>query len=69
MGNAHKQFGEIAIDMGFITAEQRDAALFHQRELNARGEHKLTGLILLEMGYIDNVQLIDVLKYYEDNSN
>ena len=67
MEKTHKPFGEIAIDMGFITTEQRDAALFHQREINSRGEHKLMGLILLEMRYIDNVQLLDVLKYYEDN--
>jgi hypothetical protein len=57
------RFGETARRRGFITEEQLQTALDLQKARDRRGEsHKLLGIILLEMGAIDNAQLIDALR-------
>ena len=59
------KFGEIALRLGFVTREDLGEALRVQRERMRQGErHKLIGLILLEMGRIDNAQLIEILRHY-----
>ncbi len=61
------KFGQIAIMLGFVDEEQLDEALREQKAIVERGgRHKLLGLVMLEMGMIDNAQLIEVLKHYEE---
>ncbi|RME74546.1 MAG: hypothetical protein D6776_05065 [Planctomycetota bacterium] len=61
------KFGQIAIMLGFVDEEQLDEALRVQRETSARGgRHKLLGLVMLELGMIDNAALIEILKRYEE---
>ena len=56
-------FGELAVKAGFITRRDLEAALQKQKEIVAKGEqHKLLGLILVEMGLLGNDQFIALLK-------
>lgn len=60
------RFGEIARKLGYVTDDALSDALRLQRHRVADGgSHKLLGLILLELGHIDNQQLIDILRGYE----
>ena len=60
------RFGEVAKRLGFIDDAMLTDALMRQRRRVEQGEHhKLLGLILLEMGHIDNEQLIEILRSYE----
>jgi hypothetical protein len=60
------RFGETAMRLGYITEDMLSDALRRQMARVERGEsHKLLGLILLELGHIDNQQLIDILREYE----
>jgi hypothetical protein len=56
------KFGKIAVDMGFITAEQLTEALAEQAEdsLNNR-PHRFIGNILSEKGWMTNEQVNIVL--------
>jgi len=57
------RFGILAVDMGFITAQQLIDALKAQViEDIEKKEHKLIGTILLEMGFITNKQINKVVK-------
>ena len=57
------RFGIVAIDKGFITAEQLIEALRAQVLGNIeQGEHKLIGTILLEMGLVTGEQIDEVVK-------
>lgn len=59
-------FGQVAVRKGYVTGQQVETALAHQRGLRERGApHKLIGMILLEEGFLSNAQLIDVLKTME----
>ena len=59
-------FGQLAIRKGYITPEQRDQALARQKQIVAEGaKHKLIGLLMVEMGFLTNAQLISILKYIE----
>jgi hypothetical protein len=59
-------FGQVAVKMGFCTQEDVTNALETQRGLSVAGkEHRLIGLILLEMGALSTTQLIQILQYYE----
>ncbi|KPK98263.1 MAG: hypothetical protein AMK75_07105 [Planctomycetes bacterium SM23_65] len=61
-----KPFGQVAIQMGFVTESQVQAALEIQESMEkTRKERRLLGMIMLEMGMISTEQLIDILKYYE----
>jgi BMFP domain-containing protein YqiC len=57
------RFGIIAIDKGFITAEQLIEALRTQviGDIEQK-EHKLIGTILLEMGLVTREQIDEVVK-------
>jgi hypothetical protein len=57
------RFGVIAVDKGFITAEQlTDALRIQVTEELERHEHRLIGAILLDMGFISNAQIGEVVK-------
>jgi hypothetical protein len=59
------RFGDIARHLGFVSEAAISDALESQRARAERGEnHKLLGLILLELGHIDNEQLIEILKHF-----
>lgn len=58
-------FGTIAIELGYITKEQLAKALEIQKMQDARGEHKLLGVVMLEAGMLSPQQLIDALKEME----
>ena len=61
-----KPFGQVAIQMGFVSESQVEAALEIQESMEkARKERRLLGMIMLEMGMISTDQLIDILRYYE----
>ena len=61
--NRHSpQFGKIAIDMGFITAEQLTEAIAEQAEDSLYNRpHRFIGYILSEKGWITNEQVEIVL--------
>jgi len=55
-------FGKIAVEMGFITAEQLTEALAEQAEDSLSNRpHRFIGYILSEHGWIDSEQLGTVL--------
>jgi len=59
------QFGKVAVDMGFITAEQLTEAIAEQAEDSLYNKpHRFIGYILSEKGWITNGQVdivIDIL--------
>ncbi len=60
------RFGEMARRLGFVSDEALSDALRRQKARVENGEsHKLLGLILLELGHIDNQQLIAILREFE----
>ena len=57
-----KRFGTVAVEMGFITAEQ----LLHAMNIQIKediegGEHRLLGTILMEIGAMTRKQVHEVL--------
>lgn len=57
-----KQFGIIAVEKGFISAENLIEALKVQVEEETRYHtHRLIGEILIDRGYITSIQVQDVL--------
>jgi len=63
------RFGERAVKLGLCDENDVLAAVENQRQLAAKHKpHKLIGLVLLEMGVIDNNQLIRILRTYETNN-
>jgi hypothetical protein len=66
MGDNTQLFGQVAVRKGFVTPQQVDASLSLQTDLRRQGKpHKLIGMIMLEAGYLDTTQLIDILKSIE----
>ena len=60
---ATTRFGKIAVDMGFVTAEQLKEAITEQVEDNlADKPHRSLGEILLENGWITDEQINIALK-------
>lgn len=58
-----KRFGDIAIEMGFITEEQLEEATKVQMEQDADGlEHRLIGSILYGLGYMTIQQVNEVIE-------
>jgi hypothetical protein len=56
------RFGEIAVDMGFVTEEQLKEAMVEQVEDNLSNHpHRFIGYILFENGRITNEQFDSVL--------
>jgi hypothetical protein len=65
--NMHKRFGAIAVQKQFITTEQLLEALKLQAEENVgKGQHRLIGQILFELGYITETQIEEVLEVIND---
>jgi len=54
----NKKIGELLIELGFITAEQLNAALLHQKEFAPR---KKIGEILVELGFLNEIDLLKCL--------
>ncbi|MHC4391063.1 MAG: hypothetical protein ACYS22_07060 [Planctomycetota bacterium] len=54
-------FGEIAIELHLITVGQLRHALKVQAELRGRDEHKLIGMVLVELGYIAEADIPQIL--------
>ena len=63
MNKKKELFGELAMKAGFVTQRKLDAALRRQKEIVAKGgQHKLIGLIMVEMGLLSTDQFIALLK-------
>jgi hypothetical protein len=61
-----KRFGNIAVALGFITADQLNEAMKTQvTEEQSMGKHRLIGTILLEQKLISSWQLEEVLATIE----
>lgn len=59
---ASKLVGELAVNKGYCSKQEVRNATAIQKQMAANGETpKMLGLILLEQGYIDNAQFIDLL--------
>ncbi len=57
-----KQFGILAVEKGFISAEKLVEALKIQVEEEIRyNKHRLIGEILIDRGYVTAIQVQDVL--------
>ncbi|NOZ21313.1 MAG: hypothetical protein GXP25_09510 [Planctomycetes bacterium] len=66
MAERKRRFGEIAVRAGFVRDTDVQRALARQREIASNGgNHKLIGIIMLELGLLSNAQLIHVLKELE----
>lgn len=62
MKDRYKLFGEVALEKKFVTPEQLYEALTIQVRVRSEGgEEKLLGQILLELGYMNEVQVSIVL--------
>jgi hypothetical protein len=58
----YKFFGEIALEKRFVTAEQLYEALTQQARAKVEGRmEKQLGQILLELGYMTEEQILEVL--------
>jgi len=62
-----KRFGEVAIRLGYVSRAQVQQALARQRELQHQGVERLIGLVMLDLGLINNFQLVNVLKEMEQH--
>ena len=61
--NEKKLFGEICVELGYLTHADVEKALAIQRQLARDGKpHKLIGIIMHESGMLDNDHLIKALK-------
>ena len=61
-----RPFGQIAIEMGFVTPDQVAKALRIQKDEDARGAtHRLLGIIMLGAGFLASEEMIQILKYYQ----
>ena len=59
-------FGAIAVRKGFICEGELEDALARQKQMiEEQGKRELIGLVMLEMGFLSNAQLIEILKYIE----
>lgn len=57
-----KRFGDLAIEMGFVTEEQLEEATQVQMDQDADGlEHRLIGSILYSLGYMTIQQVNEVI--------
>jgi len=62
MKNIQKRFGAIAVEKGFITTDQLTEALSIQaRENTEKGVHRLLGQILMDLGYMREAQVEEVV--------
>ncbi len=62
MSSGRRLFGEVAFEKGFVTSEQLYEALAIQAKAEARNKpYKFLGEILIELGYLTEKQVLDVL--------
>lgn len=62
MNDDSRLFGEAAFEMGLVTTAQLYEALTVQARLEARRQpHRFLGEILVELGYINERQVLEVL--------
>jgi hypothetical protein len=62
MTSGRRLFGEVAFEKGFVTSEQLYEALAIQAKAEARNKpYKFLGEILIELGYLTEKQVLDVL--------
>jgi hypothetical protein len=62
----YEAFGQVAVRMDFCSQDDITKALEIQKNLSLEGkEHRLIGLILLELGALSTTQLIQILQYYD----
>lgn len=59
-----KPFGQILVDMKFITPQQLEEALEKQEELRKKGARKLLGTLLKEMGFTNNDRCLKALSKF-----
>ena len=63
MSQFQNRFGFIAVEKGFITADQLiEAFKIQVMEEIEKGKHRLIGAILFEQGYITLAQIEEVLE-------
>ena len=63
MSQFQKRFGLIAVEKGFITADQLvDAFKIQVMEEIEKGKHRLIGAILYEQGHISMAQIDEVVE-------
>jgi hypothetical protein len=63
MEKLDRRFGTVAIESGFITVGQLVSAMKIQIQDELKGaKHRLIGKILLDEGYITDIQIEEVLK-------
>jgi len=61
-----KRFGLVAVERGFVTAEQvREALDIQFTENMAKRKHRFIGTILVDQGYMKHSQISEVLKAME----
>ncbi|MFC1823723.1 hypothetical protein ACFL9T_13515 [Thermodesulfobacteriota bacterium] len=61
--NFEKRFGMIAVEQGFVSSEQVSEALKLQLEENLeKNSHRFIGKILIDLGYLQQPQLKQVLE-------
>ena len=69
MEQLKKRFGFIAVKKGFITIDQLIEAMKIQvREEINKGVHRLIGAILIEMGFMNTLQVNEVLESIDTNA-
>ena len=62
-------FGELAVRKGYCKPEEVEEALRQQRQIAAKGRPRpLTGIIMVQNGFISTGQLIDILRAYEEDA-
>ncbi len=62
MKDRYKLFGEVALEKRYVTAEQLYQALTVQARAKVEGRpEKLLGQVLLELGYLTEGQIRDIL--------
>ena len=63
MSMAKKMFGEVAFEMGFVTTDQLYQALTIQaKEEAAQRPYRFLGQILIDLGHMNEKQVLEVLK-------
>jgi hypothetical protein len=59
----HKRFGAIAVEKGWITADQLAEALMVQAKENVeKAKHRLIGEILVDQGFLTDSQVDNILE-------
>ena len=62
MGSTTRLFGEVAFEEGFVTTAELYEALQEQARLEVAGlPHRFIGEILVELGHLDEPQVLQIL--------